>query len=63
MSNELSDFAEQIIQFEKKKHLADNDVAFGKQLSVERIHNIKAMATKPTNDEINALTKFMRSHK
>ncbi|CUS25454.1 hypothetical protein FC70_GL001159 [Paucilactobacillus oligofermentans DSM 15707 = LMG 22743] len=63
MSNELSDFAEQIIQFEKKKHLADNDIAFSTQISVEQIHNIKSMKTQPTKDEVNALTKFMRNYK
>lgn len=61
--SDLSKLAEEIIAFEKQKHMADNDVAFGSQLSVERIHNIKSMTSAPTDDEVRLLRKFMKNTK
>lgn len=57
----LSKLAEEIIDFEKKKHMADNDIAFGSQLSVEQVHNIKSMTTTPTDEEVRALRRFMKN--
>jgi hypothetical protein len=61
LDNNLSKLAEEIIEYEKKKHLADNDVAFGSQVSVERVHNIKAMTATPTDEEVRALRRFMKN--
>ncbi|ALO05321.1 LBP_cg2779 family protein [Lactiplantibacillus paraplantarum] len=57
----LSQLSEQLISFEREHHLTDNDLAFGSQLSVERIHNIKSGEATPTQEELQLLKKFMNS--
>ncbi len=59
--DDLSKLAQEIIAFEKKKHLTDNDIAFGSQLSVERVHNIKSMESAPSDDEVRLLRRFMKN--
>ncbi|AVK61383.1 hypothetical protein C5Z25_06195 [Lactobacillus sp. CBA3605] len=57
----LSQLSEKVIEFERQHHLTDGDLAFGSQLSVERIHNIKSGEVTPTQAEIQLLKKFMNS--
>ena len=57
----LSQLSEKLISFEREHHLTDNDLAFGSQLSVERIHNIKSGEATPTQEELQLLKKFMNS--
>ena len=61
MELRLSQLSEKIIAFERDHHLTDNDLAFGSQLSVERIHNIKSGEMTPTQEEVQLLKKFMNS--
>ena len=49
----LSQLSEKLISFEREHHLTDNDLAFGSQLSVERIHNIKSGEATPTQEELH----------
>jgi len=57
----LSQLSEKLITFERQHHLTDGDLAFGSQLSVERIHNIKSGEVTPTQDEVQLLQKYMNS--
>lgn len=51
-----------IINYEKDHDLTDNEMAFGSQLSVERVHDIKSQASDPTPEEEGLLRRFMDSH-
>ncbi|WP_410173663.1 LBP_cg2779 family protein, partial [Klebsiella michiganensis] len=42
--DESNNLSMEIINFEKEFDLIDNQVAFGSQLSVERVHDIKSQA-------------------
>ncbi|KRN58528.1 hypothetical protein IV45_GL000978 [Limosilactobacillus secaliphilus] len=50
-----------IINFEKDHDLTDNEVAFGSQLSVERVHDIKSQASTATSEEEGLLRRFMKA--
>lgn len=58
---EFSKLATEIINFEREHHMIDNEVAFGSQLTVERIHDIKSMASPATEEETNLIRRFMQS--
>lgn len=53
----------EIINFEKDHDMIDNQVAFGSQISVERVHDIKSQASEATEEEAGLLRKFMASQK
>ena len=57
----LSELAQQLIQFEHDNDLNDNEVAFGSHLSVERIHDIKSSNSAATSEETELLQRFMQS--
>lgn len=57
----LSELAQELITFEHKKDLNDNEVAFGSHLSVERIHEIKSSNSPATSEEADLLRRFMQS--
>lgn len=61
MADKENDLSHQIIEFERKKEMTDNEVALGSQLSVERVHDIKSESTEPTIEEIGLLQRFMQS--
>ena len=50
-----------IINYEKEHDLTDNEMAFGSQLSVERVHDIKSEASDATPEEEGLLRRFMDS--
>ena len=58
----LSDLARELINFERENDLNDNEVAFGRHLSVERIHDIKSTNTIATSEETELLQRFMQSN-
>ncbi|KRN28968.1 hypothetical protein IV38_GL001181 [Lactobacillus selangorensis] len=62
-NEQLSDFAEAIIHFQKKHDLTDSELAFDSHVSVEHIHDIKSMRRQPTADDIQSLTEYMQEHK
>ena len=47
----LNEIAQELIKFERDNDMNDNQVAFGSHLSVERIHDIKAGNSEPTDEE------------
>lgn len=59
----LSEFARELINFERENDLNDNEVAFGSHLSVERIHDIKSSNSTATAEETELLQRFMQSKK
>ena len=61
--DESNNLSMEIINFEKEFDLIDNQVAFGSQLSVERVHDIKSQASQATEEEADLLRKFMDSQR
>ena len=61
--DESNNLSMEIINFEKEFDLIDNQVAFGSQLSVERVHDIKSQASQADKDEAGLLRKFMDSQR
>ena len=57
----LSELAQELINFERENDLNDNEVAFGSHLSVERINEIKSSNTPVTSEEVELLQRFMQS--
>ena len=51
----------EIINYDKAHDLTDNEMAFGSQLSVERVHDIKSQASDATPEEEGLLRRFMDS--
>lgn len=56
---ELSD---QIIKFELKHQVNDNDLAFASHLSVEKIHAMKVGEDMPSDTDINQLLDYIHSN-
>lgn len=61
--DESNNLSMEIIDFEKRFDLIDNEVAFGSQLTVERVHDIKSQASPATEEEERLLRNFMASKK
>ncbi|HJA73993.1 MULTISPECIES: LBP_cg2779 family protein [Lactobacillaceae] len=61
--DESNNLSMEIINFEKDHDMIDNQVAFGSQISVERVHDIKSQASEATEEEAGLLRKFMASQK
>lgn len=61
--DESNNLSMEIINFEKEFDLIDNQVAFGSQLSVERVHDIKSQASQAAEVEAGLLRKFMDSQR
>lgn len=55
------DLATELIAFERRHDMTDNEVALGSQLSVERVHDIKSRSSQATADEAGLLQRFMQS--
>ena len=59
--DESNNLSMEIIEFEKEHDLIENQVAFGSQLSVERVHDIKSQASQATEEEEGLLRRYMAS--
>ncbi|GAA3601380.1 LBP_cg2779 family protein [Secundilactobacillus similis] len=59
MSQEMSDIAEKIINYQRKHNLTDTELALNLHITVERLHNIKSMEAQPTTEETANLTHFI----
>ncbi|WP_155287358.1 LBP_cg2779 family protein [Lacticaseibacillus zhaodongensis] len=57
--NDVNDFAREIIEFQKRNDLTDTDMALNSHVSVEHIHNIKAMREVPEPDIVSSLRDYM----
>lgn len=61
MSEPVNSLAAEIIEFERVHTMTDNQVAFGSQLSVERVHDIKSQSDLATDEEASLLRRFMQA--
>lgn len=58
-ANQLSAFAEEIIAFQRRNHLTDTEMALNSHVSVEHIHDIKAMRETADPALVRALHDYM----
>ena len=58
MAEKFNDLAVDIINFEREHQMIDNEIAYGSQLTVERIHDIKSQASE---EEESLIRRFMQS--
>lgn len=56
---QLSQFSEEIIAFQRKNDLTDTEMALNSHVSVEHIHNIKAMREVPDPTIVASLRDYM----
>jgi hypothetical protein len=61
MSEPVNSLAAEIIEFERVHAMTDNQVAFGSQLSVERVHDIKSQSDLANDEEASLLRRFMQA--
>lgn len=61
MSEPVNSLAAEIIEFERVHAMTDNQVAFGSQLSVERVHDIKLQSDLAADEEASLLRRFMQA--
>ncbi|MDC2836755.1 LBP_cg2779 family protein [Limosilactobacillus mucosae] len=61
MSEPVNSLAAEIIEFERIHEMTDNQVAFGSQMSVERVHDIKSQSDNATDEESSLLRRFMQA--
>lgn len=61
MSEPVNSLAAEIIKFERGHAMTDNQIAFGSQLSVERVHDIKSQSDLATDEEASLLRRFMQA--
>lgn len=57
--DQLSAFAREIIEFQRKNDLTDTEMALNSHVSVEHIHNIKAMREQPEPSVVASLRDYM----
>ncbi|MFD1429160.1 MULTISPECIES: LBP_cg2779 family protein [Lacticaseibacillus] len=57
--DQLSEFAREIIDFQRKNDLTDAEMALNSHVSVEHIHNIKAMREAPDPTIVASLRDYM----
>ena len=54
--DQISAFSREIIDFQRKNHLTDTEMALNSHVSVEHIHNIKSMREMPDSSVVATLT-------
>ncbi|GAK48120.1 hypothetical protein LOSG293_190270 [Secundilactobacillus oryzae JCM 18671] len=62
MSREINSIAEDIITFQRKHNLTDNELAFNIHMTVERLHDIKSMESDPTPEEHKLIEQYFTRH-
>ncbi|MFD1484977.1 LBP_cg2779 family protein [Lacticaseibacillus baoqingensis] len=56
---QLNAFSREIIDFQRKNNLTDTEMALNSHVSVEHIHNIKAMRENPDPTVVASLRDYM----
>ncbi|WP_125706484.1 LBP_cg2779 family protein [Lacticaseibacillus daqingensis] len=56
---QVNSFSREIIEFQRKNDLTDTEMALNSHVSVEHIHNIKAMREAPDPTIIASLRDYM----
>ncbi|WP_390409059.1 LBP_cg2779 family protein [Lacticaseibacillus jixiensis] len=57
--DQVNAFSREIIDFQRKNHLTDTEMALNSHVSVEHIHNIKAMREAPDPSVVANLRDYM----
>nr|WP_257793771.1 LBP_cg2779 family protein [Lacticaseibacillus kribbianus] len=57
--DQVSAFSQEIIAFQRKNNLTDTEMALNSHVSVEHIHNIKAMREAPEPSIVASLRDYM----
>ena len=57
--DQISAFSREIIDFQRKNHLTDTEMALNSHVSVEHIHNIKSMREMPDSSVVATLKDYM----
>lgn len=57
--DQLSAFSREIIEFQRRNDLTDTEMALNSHVSVEHIHNIKAMREQPEPSVVASLRDYM----
>ena len=57
--DQLSEFSREIIAFQRKNDLTDTEMALNSHVSVEHIHNMKAMRETPDQTVVASLRDYM----
>ncbi|WP_054678790.1 LBP_cg2779 family protein [Lacticaseibacillus sharpeae] len=60
--DQLSEIAHAIVEFQRKNNLTDAEMALNSHVSVEHIHNIKAMKETADAEVLGSLEAYM-AHK
>ncbi|USS90676.1 LBP_cg2779 family protein [Fructilactobacillus carniphilus] len=63
IDEEFSQLATEMIKYEEKHNLDDNQMAVALHMTVERYHDIKSMWSKPTPDEQQLIQSFLIHNK
>ncbi|USS86172.1 LBP_cg2779 family protein [Fructilactobacillus cliffordii] len=63
IDEEFSQLATEIIKYEEKHNLDDNQMAVALHMTVERYHDIKSMWSQPTPDEQKLIQSFLIHNK
>lgn len=58
-NQQISNFSHEIIEFQRKNNLNDAEMALNSHVSVEHIHNIKAMREVPDPTVVANLRNYM----
>ncbi|WP_407895321.1 LBP_cg2779 family protein [Lacticaseibacillus sp. N501-2] len=57
--DQVNQFSREIIDFQRKNNLTDTEMALNSHVSVEHIHNIKAMRENPEPSVVANLRDYM----
>ncbi|WP_461213993.1 LBP_cg2779 family protein [Lacticaseibacillus sp. GG6-2] len=57
--DQVNAFSREIIEFQRKNNLTDTEMALNSHVSVEHIHNIKAMREAPEPSVVASLRDYM----
>lgn len=59
--NNLSSFAQRLIEFQRQQELTDAQMAFESHFTVEQVHRFKAGELEPSAMELTRLNEYMAS--
>ncbi|CAM2815825.1 LBP_cg2779 family protein [Fructilactobacillus fructivorans] len=63
IGEEFSQVATDLIKFQEKHDIPDNQMAVDLHMTVERFHAIKSMQVQPTQDEVKIIKQFIVHNK
>ncbi|USS88369.1 LBP_cg2779 family protein [Fructilactobacillus hinvesii] len=63
VAEEFSNLATEMIKYEEKHNLDDNQMAVALHMTVERYHDLKSMWAEPNPDEVKLIQSFLIHNK